>query len=133
MGGGAMVGGFNTNIRYSGRTFHVQTEDSGEANPQVHTLLFEGGAILHSQKRSYGDELSADNLESAVRALMEEQHRSVVQDLKRGALDDVIGLVANEARKNGERGNAGAAEKFGAGVITEKPLAEVILSHMSST
>ncbi len=122
-----MVGGFNTNIRYGGRTFHVQTEDSGEANPQLQTLLYEGGVILYSRKRSYQDELRAENLGEAVRALMEEQHRSVVKDLKSGAFDDVIGGGAAPAGKKAKR-----AVRFGEGSITEEPLAEVILSHLAS-
>ena len=41
-----MVGGFNTNVRYSGRIFHVQTEDGGATSPRIVTLLYEGGSIL---------------------------------------------------------------------------------------
>ena len=36
---GAMVGGFNTNVRYRGRIYHVQTEDGGAESPQIVTLL----------------------------------------------------------------------------------------------
>ena len=59
-----MIGGFNTNVQYQGRTFHVQTEDSGHANPKIVTLLYEGGVILTSTKTSYEDRVSADNLEA---------------------------------------------------------------------
>jgi len=48
-----MLGGFNTNVRYRGRKFHVQTEDNGRANPKIITLLYEGGVILTSRKRAY--------------------------------------------------------------------------------
>jgi len=34
-----MLSGFNTNFRYRGVLFHVQTEDSGRGNPHVITLL----------------------------------------------------------------------------------------------
>ncbi len=123
-----MVGGFNTNIRYRGRTFHIQTEDSGESNPQVITLLYEGGAILSVSKRSYEDALAGKDLGSGVRALMEEQHRSVVQSLKTGALDEAIGLGsgagADEPKPEG-------ASEFGEGITSDKPLGDVILAHLA--
>ena len=28
-----MITGFNTNVRYGGRVYHVQTEDSGRSYP----------------------------------------------------------------------------------------------------
>ena len=45
-----MVGGFNTNIRYQGQIYHVQTEDGGKDSPSIITLLYRGGAILFSKK-----------------------------------------------------------------------------------
>ena len=48
-----MVVGFNHNINYKGRVYHVQTEDSGIGNPHLITHLFVGGNILASKKSSY--------------------------------------------------------------------------------
>lgn len=88
-----MVGGFNTNVRYRGRTFHVQTEDSGPNVAKIVTLLYEGGTILFSQKTSYADEPDAGDRE-AVRARMEQQHCSMVEALKAGEYDREVGLAA---------------------------------------
>ena len=83
-----MVLGFNHNIMYKGEVFHVQTEDSGVANPHLITLLYKGGVILCSKKTSYADILKMDNLEVVVEELMKEQHKEMMRRLKAGEFDD---------------------------------------------
>jgi hypothetical protein len=85
-----MLSGFNNNFRYRGVLFHVQTEDSGVANPHVITHLFHGGNILASEKLDYSDKLGAADLESVVRELMETQHKAMLKRLQRGLHDSVI-------------------------------------------
>ena len=89
-----MLSGFNTNFRYRGVLFHVQTEDSGIGNPHVISHLFHGGNIMASEKRDYSDlvaELTAgQGLEDAVRKLMENQHKAMLKALSRGAHDSAI-------------------------------------------
>ncbi len=126
-----MVGGFNTNIRYCGRTFHIQTEDKGELNPQIVTLLYEGGAIVSVSKRSYKEVVSRKDLESVVRVLMEEQNRSVVQNLKSGALDEAVGVPSSAGIKGAARSEESSAPEFGEGIISDVPLAEVIRAHLA--
>ncbi len=129
-----MLGGFNTNIRYQGRTFHVQTEDSGHANPKIITLLYEGGTILTSKKSSYEDLVSAENLESVVKELMEEQHREMVQALKDGQFEDILGSgQSGKAQKSGgkRRSKQDRIPSFGEGIIGDQPLDELILSHLA--
>ncbi|WP_243371005.1 hypothetical protein [Geotalea sp. SG265] len=85
-----MVGGFNHNIRYKGEIFHVQTEDSGIANPHIITLLYRGGTILASIKTSYADIIKVDNLEQVVEDLMKEQHKDMMRRLKAAEFDQRI-------------------------------------------
>lgn len=88
-----MLSGFNTNFRYRGVLFHVQTEDSGLGNPHVITHLFHGGNIMASEKRDYSDlvsDLSGDALEDAIRKLMEGLHKSMLKQLSRGEHDAAI-------------------------------------------
>jgi hypothetical protein len=82
-----MVVGFNHNIKYRGKTYHAQTEDSGADHPQVATHLFLGGNIIASKRTSYADICGAENLPSVVRALMEEQHKEVLRNLVSGVYD----------------------------------------------
>ena len=82
-----MLSGFNTNVRHRGLLLHVQTEDSGRAHPHIITHLYHGGTILASERSQYGDRLEVQDLAAQVRALMEEQHRTMLRRLKRGELD----------------------------------------------
>ena len=83
-----MVLGFNHNLQYKGEVFHVQTEDSGVANPHIITLLYRGGVIISSKKTSYSDILKMDNLEVVVEELMKEQHKEMMRRLKAGEFDE---------------------------------------------
>ena len=83
--------GFNTNFRYRDVVFHVQTEDSGRANPHVITHVFHGGNIIASLKSDYSALLVEADLEAAVRKLMESQHKSMLKQLSRGEFDRAIG------------------------------------------
>ncbi|MEZ4280138.1 MAG: hypothetical protein R3F21_11050 [Myxococcota bacterium] len=83
--------GFNTNFRYRDVIFHVQTEDSGRANPHVITHIFHGGNIIASLKSDYSALLVEADLEGAVRKLMESQHKSMLKKLSRGEFDRAIG------------------------------------------
>jgi hypothetical protein len=85
-----MLSGFNTNFRYRGVLFHVQTEDSGRDNPRVFTHLFKGGDILASMKGDYSDKLESASFEAEVRSLMESQHKAMLKALSRGEHDPLI-------------------------------------------
>ena len=93
-----MVPGFNHNVKHRVKTFHVQTEDSGLANPQIVTHLFAGGNILASKKIFYGDISEAENLIAIVRELMEEQHKDVLRSLVHGVYDDEAQALAPEGK-----------------------------------
>ncbi|MGB9080855.1 MAG: hypothetical protein WCD00_06110 [Desulfuromonadaceae bacterium] len=75
-------------MKYKGEVFHVQTEDSGVANPHIITLLYRGGVIISSKKTSYSDILKMDSLELVVEELMKEQHKDMMRRLKAGEFDE---------------------------------------------
>lgn len=90
---GAPVVGFNHNIGYKGRTFHVQTEDSGVQHGHVITHVFLGGNVLASVKKSYAADialLAESEIFGAVRKLMEEQHKQMMRSLLAGQHDEEI-------------------------------------------
>ncbi|GLI38579.1 hypothetical protein KI811_09985 [Geobacter hydrogenophilus] len=82
-----MVVGFNHNVMYKGEVFHVQTEDSGIANPHIITLIYREGTIVASRKTSYADIIKVDHLERVVEELMKEQHKGMLRRLKNGEFD----------------------------------------------
>jgi hypothetical protein len=85
--------GYNNNVRYKGKVFHIQTEDSGAAHPHVITHLFmDGGRILKSVKKSYAEHVGSDGQNETVRALMKEQHKAMFTSLREGAFDHLLDL-----------------------------------------
>ena len=85
-----MLPGYNHNVQYKEKLFHIQTEDSGVQNPHIITLLYEGGNILARKKTSYEDILSSERLPQVVKEMMQEQHKSMLKDLKKGTFDERI-------------------------------------------
>ena len=85
-----MITGFNTNVRYQGRVFHVQTEDSGRNHPHVISHIYYEGSILGSQKSDYAARVGSEDLDIQVRALMERQHKKMLKRLESGEFDAVI-------------------------------------------
>ncbi|MFQ5457872.1 MAG: hypothetical protein ACE5FC_05405 [Myxococcota bacterium] len=81
-----MLPGFNHNVRFRGKMYHVQTEDSGADNPHIITVLYDGGEILARKRTSYADMVSSDHMEDVVRDLMKKQHKEMLRDLKAGTL-----------------------------------------------
>ena len=146
-----MLTGFNTNTRHRGVLFHIQTEDSGRANPHVITHLFHGGNILASQKQEYTEKLESETLEEDVRELMESQHKGMMQSLKTGEHDALIAerlgtncfedtgsdtastLTESTPKPKPARPQSSKdriAHAFGEGVVSQKPLDEVVLDYL---
>jgi hypothetical protein len=161
-----MITGANTNVRYGGKLFHVQTEDSGLRSPHVISHVYHGGTILASEKTKYDEllDLESDSLGKEVRALIEEQHKSMLKKLTHGEFDSVIaerlggttdpgdtdsapaGSAAKESPPStpaptqplidepdpATDGAAPASEEraFGEGIVSQKPLDEVILEYL---
>ena len=80
-----MLSGFNHNIKFRGKTYHVQTEDGGRSNPVVKTYIFLGGVILDSAQRPYDEILSQPSWQNILKKRMKAQH-----------LDEICRLIAGE-------------------------------------
>ena len=109
---GQPVVGFNHNINYKGRIFHVQTEDSGAQHGHVITHIFMGGNILASTKSSYAELLpliDPGDIFSTVRKLMEDQHKAMMKGLGQGAHDADIARRTNAVYEPGVLANGDRA------------------------
>jgi hypothetical protein len=82
-----MLTGYNTDFKFKGKVYHIQTEDGGANSPFITSLLYHGGAIIGTRKTSYADILRADILDEVVRELMMEQHKQVIRDFMQGKLE----------------------------------------------
>jgi TonB family protein len=80
-----MITGFNSDIEYGGKVFHVQTEEKGLDNPVVITLVYCGGEIVTSIEASYADLIDEElTPEEEIRGRMSEQHQELIQGIRRG-------------------------------------------------
>lgn len=79
-----MLSGFNHNIRFRGKVYHVQTEDGGKDNAQIITHAFQGGAILDSVRTSYADLLGRPTWQSDLKDRMKAQHLEEIRRLMSG-------------------------------------------------
>lgn len=104
-----MVTGFNTDVQYEGRTFHVQTEDKGRANPTVESLVYSGGEIVTSRKSSYADIVGSERFsEAEIQRRMESQHQALIREILSGRFDPE------------------GPKPFGYNIITNRSLDEVV-------
>jgi hypothetical protein len=154
-----MITGANTNVRHRGVVYHVQTEDSGRTNPRIISHLYRGGTILASVKTDYGDRIDDEDLEAVVRGLIETQHQQMLNRLKSGEFDadiaERLGEVTDEgleqiesdtptpepqraalererpSEKVAPRPAPRAERAFGDGIVSQKPLDEVILEYLA--
>lgn len=82
--------GYNHNLRYKDRVFHVQTEDSGLSKPHIKSHVFFKGAVLSSASTDYANlATEPDHVDEVIR-IMRGQHKQLMRQLLRGELDGKI-------------------------------------------
>lgn len=81
-----MITGFNTDVKHGTRVFHIQTEDKGDSNPYIESLIYVGGEILATKRTDYdrGD---------PIQELMDQQHRTMIAAIQRGRFDGPNGSL----------------------------------------
>lgn len=84
-----MLPGINEDIVRGSRTYHLQTEDRGERNPEVISVLFLGGAVLTTDRVSYEKLLDHPDWVRGVKKLMIRTHRDVLRRILGGEFDEV--------------------------------------------
>jgi hypothetical protein len=109
-----MITGYNTDVEFDGRIFHVQTEDKGRENPMVESLVYSGGEILTTRRLPYEDLAgSTEYSEEAVMKLMEGQHQELLREIRNGKFDPE------------------GPKPFGYNIITNRSLDEVVQDFLS--
>ena len=111
-----MITGYNTDVRYRERVFHVQTEDKGLANPCIESVVYHGGQVLATRRASYADLVEEGKGSEAISGRMDHQHRMMIAAIKGGKLDakmrEVFGpelVVAADETRVAANGHASAA------------------------
>ena len=134
-----MITGVNSDVRYRGVAFHVQTEDSGRAHPHVISHLYFGGSILASERTDYAEELDSKELDDHVRSIVEAQHRGMLQALGSGSYDSLLEAQLGDALGENDRVTQPSPEVekkareialLGTMEAELTPLDELILEHL---
>ncbi len=88
--------GFNNDVQYRGKTFHIQTEDHGVKMASIETQIFHAGAIydtsIVSYKKLLADSEEGDERIKRIRNMMQANHKSLYNKLKAGEYDKFAGL-----------------------------------------
>lgn len=98
-----MITGFNTDVPYKGEVFHVQTEDKGLENPMVESLIYKGGEILGARRTAYSKFLTNGYDQNAIVKFMEDQHRRIIEEIKRGSFDKSAGGLLGDDTDVGDQ------------------------------
>jgi len=123
--------GYNTDIEFEGTTYHVQTEDKGRSNPHIESLVYARGEILFSKRTPYHDLVEQEADAKTVASLMERQHRTLSEAIRRGRLHQIPqrGLPDLEDGETDIPRGTIATAIHGAG---EPSLDEVILEYLKA-
>jgi|YelNatPaOPRAMG01_1025707.scaffolds.fasta_scaffold01405_18 hypothetical protein len=81
-----MLVGYNTNVRYKDKVYHIQTEDNGIDNPVIVTFLYYQGAIIASRKTNYANIINEPDYKEKVAKIMKVQHKYMIRELLSGRL-----------------------------------------------
>ena len=110
-----MLTGFNTDVDYEGRTYHVQTEDRGQANPMVESLVYSGGEIVTTRKSSYKDLVEGEDFAAAeLMQRMKVQHQELIQEIRSGRYDPE------------------GPKPFGYNIVSNRSLDEVVMTYLAA-
>ncbi len=75
------VFGYNTDVKSADVVYHVQTEDRGEKNPVIDTVIYVKGQILDRRRTKYAPgQVAQEELQEMVK----KQHREVVDSIRDG-------------------------------------------------
>ncbi len=95
-----MITGYNTNVRYDGVTYHVQTEDKGLDTPLILSLVYQHGTILASKRSSYEEMLGEAFNEKILEQKLQRQHKLMCAAVQSGRLEDLKRMtIRNAAEK----------------------------------
>lgn len=124
-----MLVGYNNNVTYKGKVYHVQTEDSGLNNPIIVTLLYFKGTILASKKTSYSHLIGIKDIKKSVRELMKEQHKAILKELIAGKYTCDEPAEGKEEKKEEPVSVASMAEPE-MGKTKDKTLDDILLDYI---
>ena len=127
-----MITGHNTDVRYGDLVLHVQTEDKGQSNPFIESLIYFGGQVVVAKRASYADLLQNGQDEAAITALIDRQHRMMIKAIQAGKFDEKISAFAPIRSKPEAPAPEEATAGFDFSEESGRTLDQVILEYLTS-
>lgn len=91
-----MLHGYNNDVEYRGKEFHIQTEDLGEGIGKIEAQIFHEGQILDTETISYDEVMEGTgddgNLKKKLKSLLQATHKGLYERLVSGEYDEIVGL-----------------------------------------
>jgi hypothetical protein len=91
-----MLIGFNNDVEYRGKEFHIQTEDHGKSTAKIESQIFHEGQILDTEIVSYDsvleEEATEEKIDAKLKSLLEATHKGLYKRLVSGEYDEMVGL-----------------------------------------
>ncbi len=84
------MSGINSEAKYKGAVFHVQTQDLGAPGRLVETLIYKSGKLLTSRRTSYASFLGSPELQEKIRQILEEQHSAILKEIAAGKFEHYL-------------------------------------------
>src|SRR5258708_35851016 len=91
-----MITGFNTDVQFDGRVYHVQTEDRGRENPVLESLIYIAGTVIASKRTAYSDQLQGGVTDEVLGSLLRRQHQLIIAAIKAGRIEDLVRYSAKD-------------------------------------
>jgi hypothetical protein len=84
----ALHKGHNSDITVKGISYHVQTEDWGDANPFLVSRVFKNGAVIKTIKTSHAEVLEQGSIRptEAIQTALKRQHNSILDQVFAGKI-----------------------------------------------
>ena len=127
-----MITGHNTDVRYGDVVLHVQTEDKGQGNPCIESLIYYGGQVVVAKRGSYAELLESGKGDDEIMALMDHQHRTMIKAIQAGKFDEKIRAFLPEKAKTPVRKAQEVSSTFDMSADSGRTLDQVILEYLTS-
>ena len=82
--------GFNSEIKYKGALFHVQTQDSGQGARCIESLIYKSGKLISSRKTDYTSFLALPRLQEKIQQILEDQHSAILKEIADGKFEHYL-------------------------------------------
>lgn len=84
--------GINTQIKYKGLSFHLQTQDKGASAKYIESLIYKAGKTLYSRKTPYHSLINRPDFKQQILQLMKKQHLAFINEVSDGKCDRHLNL-----------------------------------------